>query len=394
MLRLIAVALIFLVGGAAIGRYVLTLPPKKIIVREKVEVTKEVTGKASDTVFLKWKLSSTFNTALPQFGTLARAFVEKLQQASNGNFKIEISEPDKPIPPERCLDSLVEGKIQACWSTPGHWYSRERGLILFSGVPFGPDSQEYAAWFYYGGGKELLDELYGRHGVKSILCGVTAADGGGWFRKPLTKPEDLKGLKIRAYGLSARIYEAAGAKAVRLKGSDILASLKAGKLDGAEYSTPAIDARLGLHTVAKHYYLPGWHKPATFLEFLVSRKAWEALPTSAKALIQSVCGDTFRQGLAEGEATQPAALRELKAKGVSITPWPPEVLTLLKQGWQKVVREETAADPLFKKVWQSLTAFRSEYANWKDLGRLKPIPKPVPKLDPNAKKMPSQKAKP
>jgi TRAP-type mannitol/chloroaromatic compound transport system substrate-binding protein len=365
LLGISAVILVCLVAGAAFGRYVLTLPPEKIIVRERVPQKK-----ASETVFLKWKMASSFPAELPQFGTLGKRFTEQLQRVSNGGIRIAFEAPGKVVPAVQCLNAVVQGKVQACWSTPGFWARKERALLLFSGFPFGFNAREYLAWYYHAGGKELLDEIYARHHLKAVVCGVTTAEAGGWFRKEINTPDDFKNLRLRFFGLGARVVERLGAKTFRLRGDKMIEALKTGKIDGLEYSTPVIDVSAGFHDITKNFYLPGWQKPAALLVFLVKRDTWTSLPAATRALIETTCGDTLRAGLARGEARQPAALREIKAKGATIHRWSPEILAALSKAWQQVAKEESEADPTFRKVWQSMTAFKSAYAEWKRDSRM------------------------
>ena len=366
--RIVTVAIVCLVAGGAIGRFLLAPGPQKIIVRETV--TKKPDFKVPESVYLKWTMASAFRGDTPQFGTLGKSFTAKLRRASAGAMQIGFAEPGQPIAAEKCFEAVIEGMVETCWSTPGYWTSTEKALALFSGVPFGPDAREYLAWYYYGGGEELLDEIYGGHGLKSVLCGVSAAEGGGWFREEIAGPGFFKGKKIRIFGLGARVVEKLGAIAVRLDAAELKKALEEGKIAGAEYSIPLIDLNMGLNTAAKFYYVPGWHKPATLLELLVRRGVWNGLADAAKAMIVNACGDTIREGLAEGASLQPAAIRELTAKGVDIRKFPDKVLSALEAAWQKVAEEESTANPLFKRVWRSLSSFRAEYRLWDDKSRV------------------------
>ena len=103
---------------------------------------------------------------------------------------------------------------------------------------------------------------------------------------------------------------------------------------------------------------------------MVNKEKWDALSDTHKAQFQAVCGDNVREGLSEGEAIQAKALKELKSKGVTIHRWPPEILDTLNKAWQEVVEEHAAADPTFKKVWESYSSFREEYSIWRELGYL------------------------
>ena len=131
---------------------------------------------------------------------------------------------------------------------------------------------------------------------------------------------------------------------------------------------PAIDLKLGFHEMSKHYYFPGWHQPSTFFDLMINLEKWDALSPIARSRIEAVCGDNVRHGLAESEAEQFAALKELAAKGIAIHRWPAEIMEALNGAWRKVAAEEAAADSDFRHVWSSLASFRKDYAIWKELG--------------------------
>ena len=133
---------------------------------------------------------------------------------------------------------------------------------------------------------------------------------------------------------------------------------------------PAIDLNLGFYQVAKHYYFPGWHQQATLFELMMNREKWNALSDTQKSQIEVACGDNYREGLAEGEAIQAAALKDLQDKEVTIHRWPPEFLAELNEAWLQVVAELSEKNPNFKKTWDSYSRFRESYAIWRDLGYL------------------------
>ena len=317
-----------------------------------------------------WKMASAFGSGLIPLGSLGKSMVDNLDRVSGGNIKIEFFEPGALIPPLGCFDAVAAASADACWSSPGHWYSKEPALAMFAAVPFGPRAGEYLGWIFYGGGYELWDAIYEPHGLKPIPCGIVAPDASGWFRKEVNSIEDLAGLKMRIFGQGARVMEKVGVSIVALPGSEIFPALERGVVDAIEFSMPAIDRNFGFYRVAKHYYFPGWHQQSALLELLLNRAAWDALSGTQQAQIEVVCGDTMRQGLAEGEAIQGKALAELKDKGVQFHRWPPEVLDVLEEKWREVAAGIAARDANFKRVWASYTAFRSEYAVWKELGYL------------------------
>ena len=123
---------------------------------------------------------------------------------------------------------------------------------------------------YYGGGRELYDEIYARHGIKGIPCGIFPPEASGWFRTEITSLEDLKGLKMRFFALGAKVMEKVGVSTQLLAGGDIFPALELGTIDATEYASPVIDKDLGFYQIAKHYYFPGWHQQSTWLDLIIN----------------------------------------------------------------------------------------------------------------------------
>jgi TRAP-type mannitol/chloroaromatic compound transport system substrate-binding protein len=319
---------------------------------------------------VRWKMGSAFPSKLVQLGSLGVSVADKLDKISGGDIQIQFFEPHALVPPLEMFDAISAGSLDAAWSTPGYWFGKEPALALFAAVPFGPNSGEYLAWMYYGGGHELMDEIYAKHNIKSVICGVIAPEASGWFREEINSIDDLKGLKMRFFGLGAKVMEKIGVSTQLIAGGDIYPALERGSIDATEYSMPAIDLDLGFHQIAKHYYFPGWHQQSTLFDLMMNKDKWEALNDTQKAQIEVACGDNVREGLAEGEAIQFGAIKELKEKGVQIHRWSDEILNSLNSAWEEVATELSAEDENFKKTWASLSAFRADYATWKELGYL------------------------
>ncbi len=317
---------------------------------------------------VRWKMASAYSASLPQLGTLAKRVTREIRRVSGGAIEIKFHEPGALVPAPDMFDAVASGAIDAAFSSPGYWGDKVPVLHLFSAIPFGPAASEYLAWIYFGGGKELFDDIYHSHNIHGVFCGLIAPEAAGWFRREIRTPEDLAGVRMRASGLGAKVLEKLGVRTRALSGGDIFVALESGAIDAAEFSMPAIDLRLGFHRMARLYYFPGWHQPSTLFALMINLDRWDALSTTGKAQIEAVCGDNVRYGLAEGEALQFAALKELNAEGVKIQRWPDDILEALERAWREVAAEEAAADADFANVWQSLTAFREDYAIWKELG--------------------------
>ena len=320
---------------------------------------------------VKWKMGSTFPGSLVQIGTLGVRLQDQVNLISGGNINIKFFEPSALVPPLEIFDAVSTGGIDAGWGTPGYWAGKVPALQLFSSVPFGPPANEYMSWVYFGGGKEFYEELYARHNIKGILCGILPPEASGWFREEINGPEDLKGLKMRFFGLGAKVMEKVGVSTQLLAGGDIYPALELGTIDSTEFSMPAIDLELGFYQIAKHYYFPGWHQQSTFMELMINLEKWNSLSETQKAQIEAACGDNFRHAIAEGEGIQGPALKTLQEKGVTLHTWSPEMLAIFENGWNEVAAELVESDEDFAKVWASLTKFRENYKAWKELGYLK-----------------------
>jgi TRAP-type mannitol/chloroaromatic compound transport system substrate-binding protein len=320
---------------------------------------------------INWDMQSTYPGSLTQLGTLGKEIEARLAAVSGGEINVTFQEPGAIVPALEAFDAVSSGAVQAGWSTPGYWTGKDTSLALFAAVPFGPRASEYYAWMKFGGGQELMDEIYGEYGIKSLICAVIAPEASGWFSKEINSVEDLQGLKMRFFGLGARVMEKMGVSTQLLAGGDIFPALELGTIDATEFSMPAIDYNLGFYQVAKHYYFPGWHQQSTLFDLMMNKDEWDALSEQTQAVFETVCEANVAYGLAEGEAIQFEALEKIEAEGVTIHTWPPEILDALRAGWEEVVAEETASNPNFARVWESLSTFRANYAKWNEIGYLR-----------------------
>ena len=362
-MKVILTGLIGLIIGAVIGLYALAPTDGGETATSEV-----ATSAASATV--RWKMASSFPGELAQLGTLGKRFEQKVQAASNDSLRIKFYEPGALVPALEIFDAVSSGSLDAGWSSSGYWAGKIPAVQFFAAVPFGPDPGEYLAWIQFGGGRELSEELYAPHNIHPLQCGMISPEGSGWFREEINSVEDLKGLKMRFFGLGAKVMEKLGVSTQLLAGGDIFPALELGTIDATEFSMPAIDLDLGFYQIAKHYYFPGWHQPSSFLELIINKDRWDALSPAHKTIIETACGDSIAVGIAEGEAMQFGALKELQAKGVNFHRWSPEILGALEGAWTEVVAEEAAANPDFARVWESLRKFREDYKLWADLGQL------------------------
>jgi TRAP-type mannitol/chloroaromatic compound transport system substrate-binding protein len=332
-------------------------------------VSTPVAPSAQETVTIR--LQNGYPRTLPLLGPQMQQLSERVAELTGGTLRIQVFEPGSLVPMLQAWDAIAAGSLDATFAGLSFWVGKERSLAFFNAVPFGPDASEYLAWFYAGGGAELMDEVVGRHGLKAINCNMISAEGSGWFRQPIESVEDLRGLKMRIAGLGGATLEKLGVSTQILAPGDIYPALERGVIDAAEFSLPHMDLHFGYHEVAKHYYLPGWHQMVTINQVTINRDTWDGLSAQQRAAVETACMELLVKGFAESEALQGAALKVLQEEhGVTLHRWKPEILEAYRDAWNQVVEDNVAADETFKRVWESFNGFREEYALWKQLGYL------------------------
>jgi len=323
---------------------------------------------AQDSVVID--VASTFPGSLPLIGEGAYRLAEKVERASGGEIRLKLHEPGSLVAAADTVNAVSDGRIPAAWAGAGWFASKDSAFNMFSSVPFGPGMGEYLAWMYNGDGLNLAREMFEQRGVHNIPCIIIPPEASGWFRNEIKSVADLKGLKMRFFGLGAKVMEKLGAVTQQLPPGDILKAFESGAIDAAEFSLPAMDLPLGLHKVAKYYYFPGWHQQATLFDLYINKAKWDSLSEKHKAIIEQSCGDTMREMIAKGEANQWVALKEIQGLGVRSKRWPPKILIALENAWQEVVAEESERSANFKRIYDSYAQFRKNYAIWRYLGSL------------------------
>ncbi|GAB4247571.1 MULTISPECIES: TRAP transporter substrate-binding protein [Deferrisoma] len=324
------------------------------------------------------KVPIAFSTALPGLGSTIQWMADRIEPLSGGSMRMKVYEPGKLVAPFEILDAVSTGKVNAGYTTAGYWQGKMPAAALFSAVPFGPEAGEYLAWLYYGNGMKLYQEMYDQAGynVKVLVCGIIAPETSGWFKKEIQSPEDLKGLRIRFYGLGGKVMEKLGASVSVIPGGEIFPALEKGAIDATEFSMPAIDKRLGFYKIAKHNYFPGWHQQATVFELLINKDVWNGLSDHQKMVLEILSKASVADSYAYGEAIQFDAMKEnVEKHGVKLHYWKDEMLQAFRKAWDEVAEEEAAKDEFFKKVWEDMKAFRTNYKVWQAYAFL-PRPKP------------------
>lgn len=316
------------------------------------------------------KMQTAFNPALPGSGEGVRIFTRTVKQMSGESLVIKIVEPGRVVPTADMLDAIISGDLEAAFTWSGYAASKAAVFGVFATVPFGPGPEDMASWMIEGDGGRIHRDAYEKLGVAGLPCGIQGGRGGGWFRGDMNTVADFKGQRLRYGRFAAEVVTRLGATVVPLPPGEFFYQLQQGKVDGGEMSTPAIDASLGFDKLGLPYYMPGWQQPSAVLDFLMRKDKWEQLAPAQRAQIETACRANIVWMLSRSPNVQGLALEKLRAAGVVIKQWSPELITAFRINANIVLKEQAERDPDFGAALANLRGFLVQGSTWRTLSRL------------------------
>ena len=316
------------------------------------------TPEAASTQTFKWRMITTWPKNLPGLGTAPERMAERLRTMSSGRLDIKVYGAGELVGAFEVFDAVSGGTAQMGHGAAYYWRGKLPVAAMFATVPFGMTAQEMNAWLHFGGGMELWREAYAPFKLVPLAAGNTGTQMAGWFNKEINSLEDLKGLRMRIPGLGGEVLQRAGGAPVALPGGEVFTSLQTGVIDATEWVGPYNDLTLGLHTVAKYYYYPGWHEPGPTLETIVNQQAWDSLPEDLQLMVEAAARMANDEMLAEFTARNASSLQTLITEhGVELRRLPDDVLARLKELSAQVVAETAQGNELAQRIHASYTTF-------------------------------------
>jgi len=302
------------------------------------------------------------------FHEYAQDFAKKVNDMTGGELKIEVLPAGAVVPAFGLLDAVSKGTLDGGHGVMGYNYGKQSAIALWtSGPVFGMDANMVLAWHKYGGGKELLEKLYTSIGanVTSFLTGPMPTQPLGWFKQPITKKEDLQGLKFRTNGLAIDLFTAMGAAVNALPGGEIVPAMDRGLLDGAEFNNASSDRVLGFPDVSKVCMLQSFHQSSEQFEITFNKTKYEALPPKMKAIIANAVEASSADMSWKAIDRYSKDYREMQTKdGVKFYKTPDAILQTQLTIWDDVVAKKGADNPLFKEVEKSQRTFAERAMKW------------------------------
>ena len=314
------------------------------------------------------KLAESWMSNYPIFGDTTRHFAALVNDMSNGRLVIQIDSNDVHNKPLGIFDLVKSGQYDIGHSAPFYWLDEIPNTMYFTTMPFGMLAVEQYAWFYKGGGMELMDEVYRPYNLYSFPGGNTGQQMGGWFQKEINSVADLRGLKMRIPGFAGELMRDLGVQTQNIPGGQLYKALSSGSIDAAEWVGPSLDLSMGFSDIAKYYYT-GWAEPATELQFLVNRKTMDALPADLQEILKVAMRlsayDMWVQLTHENAKNWQTMLKT--RKDIQVRSFPPEVMEALREINDRKLRERADADPLAARIIASQADYMLKARAWMDI---------------------------
>jgi TRAP-type mannitol/chloroaromatic compound transport system substrate-binding protein len=313
---------------------------------------------------VKWRMVSSFPKSLDTIYGSQEELCKRVGELTDGKFEIRSFAAGEIVGGLQVLDAVQAGTVECGQTLSSFYFGKNTAIAFDSGLAFGLNTRQQSAWMYYGGGLELMREVFAQFNCLSMPCGNVGVQMGGWFRKEIKSLKDLKGLKMRIGGMGGLVLAKLGAVPQQIAPSDIYTALEKGTVDAAEWIGPYDDEKLGFYKVAKHYYTPGWWEGSAQITALVNLKQWEALPKPYQAAYEAACTEQNVRMMAKYDTKNPDGMRRLLAQGVKLHAFPRDVMEAAYKTSFELYDELAAKNPDFNKLYASWRKFREDQIQW------------------------------
>ncbi|MEY2658304.1 MAG: TRAP transporter substrate-binding protein [Betaproteobacteria bacterium] len=301
------------------------------------------------------------------FHEYANDFAKKVNDMAGGRLKIEVLPAGAVVPPFQLLDAVNKGTLDGGHGVLAYHYGKNTALALWgSGPAFGMDPNMVLSWHNYGGGKAILEEIYKSLNIDVVshVYGPMPTQPLGWFKKPIAKVGDLKGLKYRTVGLAVDIFNELGVSVNPLPGGEIVPALDRGLIDAAEFNNASSDRVLGFPDVVKNCMLQSFHQSGEQFEILFNKTKYNALPTELKSIVEYSVQASSAEMSWKAIDRNSKDYEEMKKQGIKFYKTPDAILRAQLEAWDKVSEKKAAENPFFKRVMDSQRAYAQRAGQW------------------------------
>jgi TRAP-type mannitol/chloroaromatic compound transport system substrate-binding protein len=319
---------------------------------------------------LRWRMAVSWPKSLDTLYGSCKRFARRVGEITDNRFHIQLFAAGQIVPPFAILDAVQNDVVEVGNTAAFYYWGKDPSLAFGTAVPFGLNTRQVNAWLLDGGGAELLNELFAKFNCYGIAMGNTGAEMGGWFRKEVKTLDDVRGLKIRTAGLAGLVMSRLGAIPQQIAAPDIFPALEKGTIDAVNWIGPYDDEKLGFYRVAKYYYYPSWAKGSATGHTLINLARWHSLPKHYQDALKDAARDATEWVIARYDSMNPPALKRLITAGAQLRPFSQEILEAAYKAANEVYAEISKTNPQFKRLHDSVMAFRDQSYEWWQIAEL------------------------
>lgn len=250
-----------------------------------------------------------------------------------------------------------------------YWRDRFNAANLFTYTVAGLSPAESKIWHMVEG-IPLLKQMIDGGGYDVVVpAGVVTVPEMflSTATRELKSVEDLKGLKIRTAGDDGVILSRMGASVVFLPGGEIYEAMQRGVIDAFQLSSPALDWSLATYETANNIYLGGTRQPSEWMPIMFNTDTWNALDDGLKLMVTDMIHAEAWKYYTMMTQLDLVAVQAFIDYGTNIVPIPQDISDEVVRQAVILYEEESAKDPFFAEVYQSIEAFKATYRTaWPD----------------------------
>jgi TRAP-type mannitol/chloroaromatic compound transport system substrate-binding protein len=313
---------------------------------------------------VKWRMTSSFPKSLDTIYGSAEVFAKVVSEMTDKKFQVQVFADGEIVPGLQAADAVTGGTVEACHTASYYYWGKDPTFAFGTTVPFGLNQRMQNAWMYEMGGIDLMNEFYKKFNIYALPGGNTGAQMGGWYRKEINTPDDMKGLKMRIGGFAAAVIAKLGTLPQQIAAADIYPALEKGTIDACEWVGPYDDEKLGFYKVAKYYYYPGWWEGQAMLHLFFNIDKWNELPKTYQAIVRAAAHTANTVMMAKYDIVNPAALKRLVAAGTQLRPFSEPVLDACFKAANDTYAEQSDKNADFKKMYEAMKTVRGNDYLW------------------------------
>jgi TRAP-type mannitol/chloroaromatic compound transport system substrate-binding protein len=318
----------------------------------------------AQTPAIRWRMATSWPRSLDTIYGSAAALAERVSAITEGKFQIQVFAGGEIVPALAVFDSVANSTVDCGHTLSSYYFGKSPVYAFDGGLPFGLNTRQQQAWMAYGGGKELMREMFGKANIVPFPVGNVGVQMGGWFRKEINTVEDLRGLKFRIGGFGGAVLSRLGTVPQQIPAGEIYTALERGTIDAAEWIGPHDDEKLGFARVARYYYTPGWFDGAAQITAYVNQDKWNELPAPYKAAFEAAANEQVMLMMASYDRKNPDALKRLVAAGAQLRVFSRPVLEACYRATVEHADGIAAQNADFKKVYDAWKPFVDDANLW------------------------------